>query len=132
VLKCAAAIARELLETPQDIVPLHGDIHHGNVLDAGPHGWLAIDPKRLMDERGFDYANIFCNPDGHTATSPQRLSRQVSVVAEAAGLDRERLLKWIVAWAGLSAVWRLEDGEQPDIDLAIANLALVELSNPEM
>jgi streptomycin 6-kinase len=37
---------------------------------------LAIDPKRLVGERGFDYANIFCNPDRHTATSPQRLSRQ--------------------------------------------------------
>lgn len=106
---------------------MHGDIHHDNVLDAGPRGWLAIDPKRLVGERGFDYVNIFCNPDRETAISPQRLSRQVSVVAEAAGLDRVRLLKWIVAWASLSAVWILEDGEQPDLDLAVARLALTEL-----
>src|SRR5215204_484998 len=26
-------------------------------------GWLAIDPKRLLGERGFGFANIFTNPD---------------------------------------------------------------------
>jgi streptomycin 6-kinase len=123
----AAATARELLQSPEDIVVLHGDIHHGNVLDAGSRGWVAIDPKRLVGERGFDYANIFCNPDRQTATSPHRLSRQASVVAEAAGLDRTRLLKWVTAWAGLSAVWLLEDGEAAELDLAIVQLALAEL-----
>ena len=88
---------------------------------------VAIDPKRLVGERGFDYANLFCNPDRQTATSPQRLARQASVVAEAADLDRMRLLKWIAAWAGLSAVWLLEDGETPELDLTIVRLALAEL-----
>jgi aminoglycoside/hydroxyurea antibiotic resistance kinase len=41
---------------------LHGDLHHGNVLDFGLRGWLAIDPKGLLGERGFDFANIFTNP----------------------------------------------------------------------
>jgi streptomycin 6-kinase len=127
VLRSAVAVTRELLAAPQDVVALHGDIHHGNVLDAGPRGWLAIDPKGLVGERGFDYANLFCNPDPQTATAPQRLSRQVSVVAEAANLDRERLLQWILAWAGLSAVFMLEDGEEPDAPLAVARLALAEL-----
>lgn len=99
-------------DAPEDVIVLHGDIHHGNILDAGPRVWLAIDPKRLVGERGFDYANIFCNPDRQTAASPQPLSRQVSDVAEAADLNRERLLKWIIAWAGLSTVWMLEDGPE--------------------
>ena len=127
VLTSAATIARELLASPHEEAVLHGDIHHGNVLDFGPRGWLAIDPKGLVGERGFDYANIFCNPDAPTATSPGRLSRQVSVVAEAANLDRERLLKWIHAWAGLSAAFCLEDGEKPDLGMAVAKLALAEL-----
>ena len=63
ILSLAAATARELLAEPQEVVVLHGDIHHGNVLDFGPRGWLAIDPKRLAGERGFDFANLFCNPD---------------------------------------------------------------------
>jgi streptomycin 6-kinase len=127
----SAALARELLQAPEDIAVLHGDIHHGNVLDAGSRGCIAIDPKRLVGERGFDYANLFCNPDRQTATSPQRLARQASVVAEAAGLNRTRLLKWIAAWAGLSAVWLLEDGETPELDLTILKLALTELSRSE-
>src|SRR6202008_835844 len=38
----AAATARELLAEPRDVVVLHGDLHHGNVLDFGERGWLAI------------------------------------------------------------------------------------------
>jgi streptomycin 6-kinase len=105
LLGLAAATAREVLAAPRDIVVLHGDIHHDNVLDFGPRGWLAIDPKGLIGERGFDYANIFCNPDHATATAPGRIARQVDVVAATAGIERRRLLQWVVAWAGLSAAF---------------------------
>jgi streptomycin 6-kinase len=47
---------------------------------------LAIDPKDLVGERYFDYANIFCNPDAEMATMPGRLSRHVRVIAVAARL----------------------------------------------
>lgn len=128
ILSQAAATARVLLQEPQDIVVLHGDIHHDNVVDAGPRGWLAIDPKRLVGERGFDFANIFCNPDLKVAVAPGRLARQAHVVAEAAGLERGRLLKWILAYAGLSAAWHLGDGEHPELALAVAGLAASELA----
>jgi streptomycin 6-kinase len=97
------AVARELLSGPREIAVLHGDMHHGNVLDFGPRGWLAIDPKGLIGERGFDYANIFCNPSTAVATAPGQLARQATLVAKIAGLDRTRLLQWILAYAGLSA-----------------------------
>lgn len=129
ILVKAAATARELLAKPQDVVVLHGDIHHGNVLDCGTHGWLAIDPKGLVGERSFDFANIFRNPDLEIATAPGRLARQASIVAEAAGLERGRLLKWILAYAGLSAAWILGDGKWPELDMAIAELAAAELAN---
>src|SRR5262249_7632148 len=63
VLQKAHDTARELLADQQEVSVLHGDLHHGNVLDFGDKGWLAIDPKRVIGDRGFDYANIFCNPD---------------------------------------------------------------------
>ncbi|WP_341317432.1 aminoglycoside phosphotransferase family protein [Paraburkholderia sp. IMGN_8] len=119
----SAAAAQALLAAPQDPVVLHGDIHHGNVLDFGPRGWLAIDPKGLYGERGFDYANIFCNPDRQSALAPGRFERRVEHVAQLAGLDRRRLLQWILAWSGLSAAWILETGETPDIDMDIGKLA---------
>lgn len=127
VMAQAAAVARMLLADPRDQVVLHGDLHHGNILDAGERGWLAIDPKRLFGERGFDFANIFCNPDRTVAASPARLARQVDVVAASAGLERRRLLQWILAWAGLSALWMYNDGLQPLPDLVIAELAAAEL-----
>jgi streptomycin 6-kinase len=103
--------AEALLAEPQDVVVLHGDMHHDNVLDFGPRGWLAIDPKRVSGERGFDYANLICNPELPTATDPQRFKKQIEVVAQAAGLERQRLLKWVLAFAGLSAAWFLEDND---------------------
>lgn len=125
----AADIARDLLATQQDVVPLHGDIHHGNVLDGGARGWLAIDPKRLGGERTFDYVNILRNPDEETALRPGRFGRQVDVIYKAAGVDRERLLRWTLAFTGLSAAWIMNDGDHPALDLAIANLARDALSS---
>lgn len=111
IMTVCAATTPELLETPREIVVVHGDVHHENILDFGSRGWLAIDPKRLIEESGFDYANLFCNPDAETASAAGRLTRQVGVVAEAAGLERKRLLQWIFAWEGLSTAWWLQDGE---------------------
>jgi streptomycin 6-kinase len=128
VLTLAADTARHLLSTQRDVVTLHGDIHHRNILDFGAHGWLAIDPKGLTGERGFDYANLFCNPDRKTAMASGRLSRQASVVAEASGVPRTRLLQWVLAYAGLSAAWTINTGEVPEIALDVAELAAAELA----
>ncbi len=128
VFRHAVATARDLLAAPQDACVLHGDLHHGNVLDFGARGWLAIDPKGLLGERGFDFANIFCNPDFDVATSRGRLARQASVVAEAAHLERARLLRWILAYAGLSAAWTIGDGGDAALALTVADIAATEVA----
>ena len=133
ILNRSADTAEALLGDPREIVVLHGDLHHDNVLDFGARGWLAIDPKHLVGERGFDFANIFTNPDladptRPVATEPGRFARRLDVVVETARLDRRRLLSWIIAWTGLSAAWFLGDGDPlAEIDLAIARLAVAEL-----
>jgi streptomycin 6-kinase len=123
--------ANALLATQRDVVPLHGDIHHTNILDFGQRGWLAIDPKRVIGERGYDYANLFCNPDIADIATPARLRRQLDIVTGLARLERERILRWIVAYAGLSAAWFLEDDmpEEAEKDFAIARQALAELTD---
>lgn len=90
MLQQALLGATELLNSMQSQVVLHGDIHHGNILDFGAHGWLAIDPKGLLGERGFDFANIFCNPDAYTATKPGHLERQAAIVAHVTGIEPAR------------------------------------------
>ena len=131
-----AAAARDLLRTAHDIAVLHGDIHHENILDFGSRGWLAIDPKGLFGERAFDFANLFRNPDradlsgnpDHAiATAPGRMARQAGIVADAAGLDRTRLLQWVLGFASLSACWIIADGDHPANDIEIATLAAAEL-----
>ena len=131
LVRCAET-ARALLAEPREVGVLHGDLHHGNVLDFGVRGWLAIDPKGLRGERGFDFANIFTNPDlidpaRPVATEPARFARRLEIVVEAARLKREHLLRWILAWAGLSAAWFLRDSDSAAIDLRVAELAAAEL-----
>jgi streptomycin 6-kinase len=132
VLARSAMEARALLDSSREAVPLHGDIHHDNVLDFGPRGWLAIDPKRLHGERGFDYANIFTNPDlsdpsPPVAIRPERFASRLEIVAARAEMERRRLLQWIVAWTGLSAAWFLGDGDSAEIDLTVARFAVAAL-----
>ncbi len=102
------------------------------MLDFGDRGWLAIDPKGLIGERCFDYANLFCNPDlsdpvPPAATRPDMFAARLAWVAELAGLERRRLLLWMLAWAGLSAAWIIAGGETPATSLAVAALAAAEL-----
>ena len=123
LLAQADAVAQALLADPRAVVVLHGDIHHGNVLDGGERGWLAIDPKGLFGERTFDFVNILRNPDAAVALAPGRFDHQVEVLAAAASLERRRLLDWTLAFAGLSAAWHLADGTPADLDFAIAALA---------
>ena len=125
----SAAAARELLGAPHDVAVLHGDLHHGNVLDAGERGWIAIDPKGLIGERGFDFANIFHNPTKEIALTPGRLPRLIGIVAQLAGLEPVRLIKWILAYSGLSAAWSLDSGEDAHARgaMEVAELAAAEL-----
>ncbi|RYM88072.1 3'-kinase [Serratia liquefaciens] len=127
MLRLSARVAAELLTSPREQTVLHGDIHHDNVLDFGERGWLVIDPKRLYGERAFDYANIFCYPNYGIATDPDIFQRRVVQICQLAGLERQRLLQWILAWAGLSAAWFMEDGEAADIDFRVAEQAALAL-----
>lgn len=122
--------AEGLLADPRDVVVLHGDVHHDNVLDFGPRGWLAIDPKCVAGDRGYDYANLLTNPDLPTAADPERFTRQLDVIVAESHLPREHLLRWVVAFAGLSAAWFDEDGETAgrERDFAVADLAAAHLA----
>ena len=135
VLSKAAATAAELFAEPRETIPLHGDIHHRNILDGRERGWLAIDPVGLLGERGFDYANLFNNPDvdvAHdkelrVATAPGSLTRRLQIVADISFIERKRLLQWVLAFSGLSASWTLGRGGNPTVELTIAGIAAAAL-----
>ena len=116
-------IARRLLDDA-DAIALHGDLHHGNVLDFGERGPLAIDPKFLVGNRVFDYTNILCNPSPGLAEA--HFDRRVGLISEVAGIQPQSLLEWTVAWTGLSASWHAADGNTVDEENALRIGALAE------
>lgn len=125
----AAAEAEALLAEPAGDVVLHGDLHHGNVLDFGEsgdggRGWLAIDPKHIHGDPGFDFANILCNPSREVALAPGRLERTVRVIADETGIGERRLLRWALAWSGLSAAWSERSGDDAATAVGVGTLVL--------
>jgi streptomycin 6-kinase len=128
VLNASLEVANSLLAEPREVAVLHGDLHHENVLDGGDRGWLVIDPKGVLGERGYDYAAMLCNPHEAGGPKPGRIPRQVAVVAVTARLDPRRLLQWLLAHAGASAAWCMADGFDPGPALATAEVAQQALS----
>lgn len=135
ILARSAAVAKELLPAQREIMPLHTDLHHDNVLDFEAKGWLAIDPKSVIGDRAFEYTILFCDPDlansePPVAVLPGRFERRMEIVLAKSGLERERLLKWVLAWCGLSAAWFLGDDDPlAEINLAVAERALAALDS---
>lgn len=130
MLRYGARLAERLLADQRDIVVLHGDLHHENLLWSEQRGWLLIDPKGLYGERTFDYINLLRNPQFELAGQPARFAHQSWLIAQEAGLDRRRLLEWTVAFTCLSAAWYFESENADhggDEDLIFAHLAAMEL-----
>ncbi len=107
----AIAVTNRLLREPRDKVLLHGDIHHENVLRGGESGWITIDPKGLVGERGYEIAPWMLNPPG-TGKRPdlaEVLSARLDLFSRELGIDRQRLAEWAFMHSVLSMCWTLED-----------------------
>lgn len=106
----AATLAERLLDEATDVRPRHGDLHHDNIL-SGPRGWLAIDPKGVLGDPGFDAANLFYNPIDRDdlCRNPERIAFMAQTFAASIGQDDRRVLDHAVAYGCLSAAWHAGD-----------------------
>lgn len=106
----AAAIAERLLLEQRYIRPLHGDLHHENIMH-GPRGWLAIDPKGVLGDTCFDAANLFYNPLEYTelCLDPDRIVFMAETFARTLGRAVPAILDHAIAYGCLSAAWHAED-----------------------
>jgi streptomycin 6-kinase len=120
----AARVAEHLLHTEQERVVLHGDVHHKNILECSQRGWLAIDPKGLIGERAYDFANVFYNPDDipFIVERTERVQKLGSAISDQLKTEPKRVLEFAFAFGCLSACWAIEDGLNPARRLRIAGM----------
>lgn len=119
----AAAAAAHLLTTGPAAIPLHGDLHHGNILADASGAWRAIDPKGLIGDPHYDLANALCNPLEFPGTrDPGRAAAMARSLATVTGLDAARLLAYAACHACLAALWCLQDGTDPHHPQVMAHI----------
>jgi streptomycin 6-kinase len=127
----AAAEARSLLAQTHDVRPLHGDLHHDNILFDGKDRWRAIDPHGLVGDPVYDVANVFGNPLGGVSliVSPERIARLGRDFGVYFGCRPDRVLQFAAVHAILSVAWSLErpeaEGAQQNIKERLAFAWLV-------
>nr|WP_208879627.1 aminoglycoside phosphotransferase family protein [Streptomyces sp. PBH53] len=102
VADCAAAL-REVVHEPGDRL-LHWDLHDENVLAADRADWLAIDPKPLAGDPGFELWPALAN-----RYDPAEVRWRFDALTDVLGLDRERARAWTLGRLLQNALWDVED-----------------------
>lgn len=95
------ARARALAQGEDNLVPLHGDLHPGNVIDGGPErGLVAVDPRACVGDAAADAIDWVL----WKVTSKEEVERRADTLASVIGVPRDRLLEWCRASAPIFAV----------------------------
>lgn len=104
----ARSVLRDLVADASDSRLVHSDLHFANVLAGRREPWLAIDPKPLAGEWAYAVAPAVWNrPEdaGRAHSLRVHLRLRADVVAEAAGLDEERVRAWTFVRLVNNALW---------------------------
>ena len=109
-----AGLAQEMAAEPGDRL-LHWDLHYENVLaplpGSGRGPWLAIDPKPLVGDPGFELLPALRNrwTEAEATGDPLRETRRrLDLLTEVAELDRERARAWTLVRVLEDSLWQLE------------------------
>ncbi|WP_346010682.1 aminoglycoside phosphotransferase family protein [Streptomyces sp. SID5910] len=114
VADCAAAL-REVADEPGDRL-LHWDLHYENVLASDRAPWLAIDPKPLAGDPGFDLLPALDN-----RYDPAETRWRFDALTDTLALNRESARAWTLARVLQNLLWNVEDEdplEQPQLEIA--------------
>lgn len=97
MIDAALQLACELVAGSPAPRLLHGDLHPGNILAARRAPWLAIDPKPVVGDPAYDWAQWLgnrCEAALALADPCSELVRQVHQLADACGQDPRRVAGW--------------------------------------
>ncbi|MEV0256170.1 aminoglycoside phosphotransferase family protein [Streptomyces sp. NPDC050732] len=109
VERCGGAV-REVMGEAGDRM-LHWDLHFENVLASDREPWLAIDPKPLAGDPGFDLWPALDNK-----FDADDVLWRFDAMTEVLGLDRERARAWTLGRVLQNALWEVQDGRPPVAD----------------
>lgn len=105
----------ELNKSADASVILHGDLHHANILFSAEGEWLAIDPKGIFGDPGYEVGSFMLNrlPVGASnAELAEMFSQRLSIFSDELCINRERLTRWAFCHAVLSALWDFEEAKE--------------------
>ncbi|WP_017570723.1 aminoglycoside phosphotransferase family protein [Nocardiopsis halotolerans] len=98
--------ARDLANGTVDVVPVHGDLHPGNVIDGGARGLVAVDPRACLGDGAVDAVDWAL---WKSTTLPEVVYR-VDVLSRVLGVDGDRMMEWVRAFAPCLAVAKANRG----------------------
>ncbi|MFD6098752.1 aminoglycoside phosphotransferase family protein [Nocardiopsis flavescens] len=107
VMHRAFARARDLANGREGGVPLHGDLHPGNVIDGGERGLVALDPRGCLGDGAVDTVEWVLWKAGDRA----EVGRRVAALSRAADVDGDRVMEWVRAFAPCAAVSKVNRGQ---------------------
>lgn len=124
LVRLGADLLRTLPMSASRRVVVHGDANPGNILAAQRRPWLAIDPKSMVGDPGYDPAPLVLQVDGEPP-SAKVIRERFALVADIACEPVERLLAWAAARAVESALWYVADADLRNGSDAMAEARLL-------
>jgi streptomycin 6-kinase len=123
MLHKARELSDQLVKTKLNLVLLHGDLHHDNILSNGKDGYRAIDPKGVIGEAAYEVGAFIRNPMPELLAQPnpvQIIRQRLDLFSDFLNLNKRRLQDWSYVQAVLAACWAIEDGgdEKPFLQVA--------------
>ncbi|GAA2758868.1 aminoglycoside phosphotransferase family protein [Actinopolymorpha rutila] len=121
VVDAALATVRELGREQPDLL-VHGDLHYSNVVRASREPWLVIDPKGFAGDPANDAFSVVVGGAQRQLDVDElcaNLRRRLKIFADAAELDRERVIRWVQAHTLLHACWA-RNASDPEGTAALA------------
>jgi len=125
LIEVAEHTVLDLNDSSDDRAVLHGDLHHGNILLSQADGWVAIDPKGVVGDPGYEIGALLRNglPARASDSAVVAILRErIAVLSDELRIPKERLAAWGFCHTVLSAVWSFEDSCNPFNELRLAKL----------